>query len=178
MDDRGVQDEGSGQAVTRASISPAHATAKGAAWPAEFAREFGKFALFRLSNRQACQVPDQSAIVARHFIRARVQLKHFPSVVLLAALLAPALGRAQLMLPGALQASPSSANKIAPNPTGATPGQPKPPGLKPPSEETIFGQELSRDGFAGIIAFRRGPSKGLEITRLSIAGEEISHPGE
>jgi hypothetical protein len=37
---------------------------------------------------------------------------------------------------------------------------------------------LSRDGFAGIIAFRRGPNKGLEITRLSIAGEEISHPGE
>jgi hypothetical protein len=82
------------------------------------------------------------------------------------------------MLPGALQASPSPANKIAPNPTGATPGQPKPPGLKPPSEETIFGQELSRDGFAGIIAFQRGPNKGLEITRLSIAGEEISHPGE
>jgi hypothetical protein len=107
-----------------------------------------------------------------------VQLRHFPSVVLLTALLTPALGRAQLMLPGALQASPSPANKISPNPTGATPGQPKPAGLKPPSEETIFGQELSRDGFAGIIAFQRGSNKGLEITRLSIAGEEISHPGE
>jgi hypothetical protein len=105
-------------------------------------------------------------------------LRHFPSVVLLTALLTPALGRAQLMLPGALQASPSPANKIAPNPTGATPGQPKPAGLKPPSEETIFGQELSRDGFAGIIAFQRGSNKGLEITRLSIAGQEILHPGE
>jgi len=102
-------------------------------------------------------------------------LRHFPSVVLLTALLTPALGRAQLMLPGALQASPSAAN---PNPTGATPGQPKPAGLKPPSEETIFGQELSRDGFAGIITFQRGSGKGLEITRLLIAGEQISRPGE
>ena len=90
----------------------------------------------------------------------------------------PALVRAQLMLPGALQASPSAADKAAPNPAGAAPRQPKPAGLKPPSEETIFGQELSRDGFAGIIAFQRGSNKGLEITRLSIAGEEISHPGE
>jgi hypothetical protein len=106
------------------------------------------------------------------------QLRYFPSVVLFAALLTPALARAQLMLPGALQASPSTANKTAPNPFGTAPGQPKPAGLKPPSEETIFGQELSRDGFAGIIAFQRGSGKGLEITRLSIAGEEISHPGE
>ena len=81
------------------------------------------------------------------------------------------------MLPGALQASPSAAKKISPNPAGATPGQPKPVGLKPPSEETIFGQELSRDGFAGIIAFRRGPDRGLEITRLLIVGEDISRPG-
>ena len=82
------------------------------------------------------------------------------------------------MLPGALQASPSTAKETAPNPTGVAPGQPKPAGLKPPSEETIFGQELSRDGFAGIIAFRRGSGKELEIARLSIAGEGISHPGE
>jgi hypothetical protein len=82
----------------------------------------------------------------------------------------PALARAQLMLPGALQASPS--------PAGAASGQPKPAELKPPSEETIFGHELSRDGFAGIIAFQRGSANGLEITRLSIAGEKISHPGQ
>jgi hypothetical protein len=82
------------------------------------------------------------------------------------------------MLPGALQASPSTADKAAPHPAGATPGQPKPPGLKPPSEETIIGRELSREGFAGIIAFQRGSGKGLEITRLSIAGEKISHPGD
>jgi hypothetical protein len=127
---------------------------------------------------QTCQDAAPSAIVPRHFIRAGFQLRHFPAVVLLASLLTPALARAQLMLPGALQASPSTADKAVPNPAGAAPGQPKPAGLKPPSEETIFGRELSRDGFAGTIAFQRGSGKGLEITRLSIAGEEISHPGE
>jgi hypothetical protein len=79
------------------------------------------------------------------------------------------------MLPGALQGSPSTA---APNPAGAAPGQPKPAGLKPPSEETILGHELSRDGIAGTIAFQRGSGNGLEIARLLIAGEKISHPGE
>ncbi|PNE12778.1 MAG: hypothetical protein CR217_01880 [Beijerinckiaceae bacterium] len=102
-------------------------------------------------------------------------MRHFPSVVLLAALLAPALARAQLMLPGALQGSPSTAGTQSP---GAAPGQPKAAGLKPPSEETIVGHELSRDGFAGIIAFQRGSGNGLEIARLLIAGEEISRPGE
>jgi hypothetical protein len=72
------------------------------------------------------------------------------------------------MLPGALQATPSPANQMAPNPTG----------LRPPSEATISGQELSLDGFAGVIAFQHASGKGLEIIRLSIVGEEISHPGE
>ena len=90
----------------------------------------------------------------------------------------PALARAQLMLPGALQASPSPAGKATQSPAGAASGQPKPAELKPPSEETIFGHELSRDGFAGIIAFQRGSGNGLEIARLSIAGEKISHPGQ
>jgi hypothetical protein len=146
-----------------------------AAKPPEILRESGRFACFDCPTAQICQDAAQNAIVPRNFIRAGVQLRQFPFVVLLAALLTPALGRAQLMLPGALQASPSTANKIAPNPTGATPGQPE---LKPPSEETISRQALSRDGFAGIIAFQHASGKGLEITRLSIAGEEISRPGE
>ncbi|MGH6839021.1 MAG: hypothetical protein ACREDT_09490, partial [Methylocella sp.] len=105
-------------------------------------------------------------------------MRHLPSVVLLAALMTPAFARAQLMLPGALQASPSPAGKATKSPAGAGPRQPKPAGLKPPSEETIFGHELSRDGFAGVIAFQRGSGNGLEIARLSIAGEKISHPGQ
>jgi hypothetical protein len=112
------------------------------------------------------------------FILAGIQLRHFPSVVLLAALMTPALARAQLMLPGALQASPSPAGKATQSPAGAASGQPKPAELKPPSEETIFGHELSRDGFAGIVAFQRGSANGLDIAKLSIAGEKISHPGQ
>jgi hypothetical protein len=82
------------------------------------------------------------------------------------------------MLPGALQASPSPAGKTAQSPAGAAAGQPKLAGLKPPSEETIFGHELSRDGFAGIIVFQRGSGNGLEIAKLLIAGEKISRPGQ
>jgi hypothetical protein len=98
--------------------------------------------------------------------------------VLLATLLTQAPVRAQLLLPGALQASPSISGNPAPNPSGAVPGKPKPAKLKPPSAETVVGRELSRDGFAGTIAFQSASGNGIEITRLSLAGEEISHPGE
>jgi hypothetical protein len=112
-------------------------------------------------------------------------LKHFPLIVLLsailfqapAALLIQAPARAQLMLPGALQASPSPAGNTGQNPAGTVPGKPKPAGPKPPSEDTILGRDLSRDGFAGTLTFRRDSGKGIEVTRLSLTGEEISHPG-
>jgi hypothetical protein len=173
--DRGVQGEGSRQAAARPRICPAPYRRQGHGETAGILTKSGKFACFDRPTALACQDATQSAIVSRNFIQTGVQLRYFPLVALLAALLTPALGRAQLMLPGALQASPSTANRMAPNFTGATPGQPR---LKPPSEETISGQELSRDGFAGIIAFRHTSGKGLEISRLSIAGEEISRPGE
>lgn len=105
-------------------------------------------------------------------------MRHFSFAMLLAALLIPALARAQLMLPGALQTQPTTAGKAAPAPAGSAPRKPKPAGFKPPSEETILGRELSRDGFAGIVAFQGGSAKGLEITKLSLEGEGISHPGE
>jgi hypothetical protein len=162
----------------RARIFRAPSRRQGRGHASENLPESGKFALFRLSNRANVLGRGRKWYRAAALHRAGFQLRHFSSVMLLAALVAPALVRAQLMLPGALQASPSAANKISPNPAGATPGQPRPAGLKPPSEETIFGQELARDGFAGIIAFQRGSDKGLEITRLSIAGVDISHPGE
>jgi hypothetical protein len=113
----------------------------------------------------------------RHLIEARFPLKHFPLSVLLSTLLLQVPVHAQLLLPGALQASPSTAGDTAHNPAGAAPAKPKPAGLKPPSEETIFGRDLLRDGFAGTIAFQRASDKGIEITRLSLAGEQISHPG-
>ncbi|MGQ0445805.1 MAG: hypothetical protein ACT4O2_11955 [Beijerinckiaceae bacterium] len=105
-------------------------------------------------------------------------MRHFPSVVLLAALMTPALARAQLMLPGAFHAPPSAAGSATQGPAGAASGHPKPARLRPPSEDSIFGHELSRDGFAGIIAFQRGAANGPEIARLSIAGERISQPAQ
>ncbi|ACK51865.1 conserved hypothetical protein [Methylocella silvestris BL2] len=106
---------------------------------------------------------------------------HLPAA-LLAALLAGSQARAQMMLPGALQATPEGAAK----PTGAPPAEgtlapakPKPVIEKPPSEESIVDRDLLRDGSQGRIALRRGPGGGpLEITALSLEGEQISHRGE
>ncbi len=155
-----------------------HAGAKGALSPPESLTVSGKFALFRLSNRANVPGRGPKCYRAAAFHPGGIPLRHFPSVVLLAALLTPGLARAQLMLPGALQASPSTGKTTAPNPAHAAPGQQKPAGLKPPLEETIVGHEMSRNGFAGIISFQRGSGNGLEIARLLIAGEEISPPGE
>jgi hypothetical protein len=99
-------------------------------------------------------------------------------IVLLATLPFQAPARAQLLLPGALQASPPPVDNPAQNAVRAAPGKPKPARLKPPAEETILGHELSRDGFAGAIVFQLAADKAIEITRLSLAGEQISHPGE
>lgn len=83
--------------------------------------------------------------------------------------------RAQLMLQGAVEAQPPAAAKSAP---GAKSQNPNPAALKPPSEEAISGRELSLYGAGGSIAFQAGPGHQLEITKLSLAGESISHPAE
>jgi hypothetical protein len=119
----------------------------------------------------------------RQLTGARFKLRHLPLIVLLASLPIQAPARAQLLLPGALQASPSASGNTASgntsqNPAGTAPGKPKPAGLKLPAEETILGHELSRDGLAGAIAFQRAADKTIKITRLSLAGEAISHPSE
>jgi hypothetical protein len=113
----------------------------------------------------------------RHLSGASFQLRHIWFIAVLAAFFIEAPARAQLLLPGAVQSSPAAGN-TGQNPGGAGPGKAKPATLKPPPEATIFGQELARDGFAGTIAFESAPGKGVEIIRLSLAGEEISHPGE
>ncbi|MCI0735033.1 MAG: hypothetical protein L0Y50_01955 [Beijerinckiaceae bacterium] len=99
-------------------------------------------------------------------------------IIVLAALLLPAQSRAQLMLPGALQAHPPPAGNAGSGPAGAASRKPKLAGLKPPSEAGISGRDLLRDGFAGIIAFQSTPNSGLEITKLSLAGEGTSYPPE
>lgn len=136
-----------------------------------------------VQSRQICQDAAQNSNMWRQLTGARFPLRHFPLIVLLAMLPIQAPARAQLLLPGAVQASPSTPSNSTPgntaqNPARSAPGKPKPAGLKPPAEETIFGHELSRDGVAGAIAFQRAADKAIEITRLSLAGEAISHPGE
>ena len=126
---------------------------------------------------QTCQDAAQSAIVPRHLHPGGIPLAIFSFGCASCGSLDPGAGaratHASRRPPGV-----AFHGGYGPKSRRAAPGQPKPAGLKPPSEETIIGQELSRDGFAGIIAFQRGSGNGLEITRLSIAGEEISHPGE
>jgi hypothetical protein len=139
-------------------------------------RQSGKFALIRLPNRdKSAWMRPTVAPWCGQFIRAGNQLRHYALVTLYAALVFPGPAHAQLMLPGALQAQPSPAEKTAPS---AAPKKPKPVGLKPPAEATILGRELSRNGAAGSIAFQAGPEHQLEITKLSLPGESISHPAE
>jgi hypothetical protein len=108
---------------------------------------------------------------------ARFQARYFCLISVLAMLSIEAPAGAQLLLPGALQSSPSAGSALQ-SPPGAGPGKAKPAALKPPLESTITGHELAHDGFAGTIVFGATPGKGVEIVRLSLAGEAISHPGE
>jgi hypothetical protein len=87
---------------------------------------------------------------------------------------------AQLMLPGAIHA-PRSGGALpgSGDATSADAGQKKPKlaRLQRPSEATIVGRELSRDGAMGVAKFRISGGKGLEIARLELSGEAISQPG-
>ncbi|HTV33305.1 MAG TPA: hypothetical protein VME69_09425 [Methylocella sp.] len=101
-------------------------------------------------------------------------------VVLFAVLWLPGLARAQLLLPGAVQAAPPGTSTAGPQnrrPLVAS-AKPNPAVLRPPSEDTIFGLELAQDGNAGAILVERATDKSVAITKLSLAGQTISHPGE
>jgi hypothetical protein len=106
------------------------------------------------------------------------KVKYFPFAAAFAAVVATATAQAQLMLPGAIQAAPPAG---PPGPKtggpGVAPARLKPVGEKAPDATAILGRDLARDGSAGAIAFQRNADKGLEITRLSVAGEAISSPG-
>jgi hypothetical protein len=102
----------------------------------------------------------------------------FPLLLLLAVLLAPAFPRAQIMLPGALQAQPQGGLNASPNSAGGVSKPPKLPGLKPPPVQSILGHELTQNGANGIISFRSAAEDGIEIVKLSLMGESLSHPAE
>jgi hypothetical protein len=99
-------------------------------------------------------------------------------VLLLVVLLAPAFARAQMLLPGALQAQPEGGFNASPGSAGSGTKMPKPAVLKPLAVQSVLGHELAQNGSSGTIAFRSGPEHGLGIVKLSLAGESMSHPGE
>ncbi len=82
------------------------------------------------------------------------------------------------MLPGALQAQPETPGKPgAPAAAGAP--RPKPAPAKPPQPEAAIGKTFLHDGEKGTISLGRGSGEGaLEISALSIEGEEIAAPGD
>ncbi len=82
------------------------------------------------------------------------------------------------MLPGAVQAAPEPAAQAPKAGAGPASAKPRPIAPKPPGEEAIVDRDLLRNGSDGLIAFQRAPDNGLEIKALSMAGEQITHPGE
>ena len=91
-------------------------------------------------------------------------------VALLGMLLAAPFACAQMMLQGAVGAPPSAA-KGAPASPSATSLR------RPPHEQTLLGFDLLRGGTSGRMTFER-VGKELKLSRLSLAGDLISRPGE
>ncbi len=118
--------------------------------------------------------------LSQFMLQAGRRLTYFSLAALFAAVLAaaPAPARAQLMLPGALQAQPPGGSETPGSDHGAGPVKLKSLGLKPPSDSAIIGRNLLRDGSAGLIIFQKGAGRSLEVTRLVLAGGAISRPGE
>lgn len=107
------------------------------------------------------------------------------AVVLVAAASAPTQSpRAQMMLPGALNGNaPGAPPKASARASGsshageAQRAPPKPIAIKPPSEDTIVGHLLSRDGVSGAMAFDRSGTA-LVLSKLTLNGDKISAPGK
>jgi hypothetical protein len=108
-------------------------------------------------------------------------LKFFLLPAALALALSASNAAAQMMLPGALQAAPEGGPAAgAPAAPSAAFGaaKPKPAAAKPPGDEAILDRDLARNGSDGLMRFGRTAGAKLEITALSLAGDQISHPGE
>jgi len=111
-------------------------------------------------------------------IRTGLLVKYFPLAAPFAAVLFTLAAQAQLMLPGALQATPPAEPQAARSdrPGAAAPAKPKPVSEKAPDVAALIGRDLSRDGSEGLIAFQRASGNGLEISKFSVAGQSISTP--
>ncbi len=91
---------------------------------------------------------------------------------------------AQLALPGAVNAStpqgaeaPPAASALNPKNGSNQPYGSQPMIVKPPGEATILGQTLSLDGQKGALAIEKSGER-LQIVRLTLVGEQISHPNQ
>lgn len=100
------------------------------------------------------------------------------AILLAAPLIATASGgaRAQLVLPGAVQAGPA-APSAKPRPAETAPRKPVAVAVKTPAEETILGQELLLNGRGGRIVFSRAGAD-LVVARLTLEGAQISRPDD
>ncbi|MCX8256437.1 hypothetical protein RHAL1_00714 [Beijerinckiaceae bacterium RH AL1] len=89
---------------------------------------------------------------------------------------------AQLQLPGALGGSPAGTPPRESGNTGGSEGPkaaPKPIVVKPPTEDTILGHALVRNGVDGAMTFdRQGQAAAgdVALTKLSVTGDKISSP--
>jgi hypothetical protein len=89
---------------------------------------------------------------------------------LLGLLFFAAAARAQLMLQGAVGAVPLPKRDAAPLQRPAS-------GVRLPRADSLFGHDLSHGGSSGRMIFEHA-GKDLMLSRLAMAGESISRPGE
>jgi hypothetical protein len=97
--------------------------------------------------------------------------------LLLAVFLASSLARAQIMLPGALEAQPGGPNGSLGS-AGSASKLPRLAGLKAPALQSILGRDLAQNGSNGTISLRSAGDGAIEIVKLTLAGESMSRPGE
>lgn len=93
----------------------------------------------------------------------------------------PAPVDAQVQLPGAARHAP---HRTHPKASPAKPAagdeaavSPKFVPATPPPEDHVIGQTLTLDGAKGLMRFNRA-GNGIALTRLTLAGEKLSKPGE
>lgn len=99
-----------------------------------------------------------------------------------AAILLAGVAHAQMQLPGAIGGGAGSSSPPSGTPThgggGAAPPVPaKPVVIAAPGEGTISGHPLSRDGVKGEMVLDKS-GDGLALSKLTLAGEKISAPGQ
>lgn len=130
-------------------------------------------AVLNLENGVAVDRSHSSSRRGRH-ARRPFQAAAIVLAVVLAAAAGPRLAHAQLMLPGATHARPPGGSDKS---GGSSPARSRMATQKVPDASSIAGLDLVHDGRSGLMAFGLGSGKALEITSLSLDGEQISRPG-